>query len=235
MNHPTAKDLLLQNLPPELRPYFDRCLHRLSPHPDDPLLALFAILTESYSTNAAVIKAKLVALEQLEKQRDSQHAKDRSAHLDALRKEIRALSGTTPKRIIASRIIGAVIWIAIVASMTPYVVKKQVVNVDPKFHDLIEKLGEESKAQQEVLGMVIQNQKEMNKYIKSVYEACGLTTIYTTVGQELSRYIVSIDRNNITLTIDGTGTQNISFVHGMDDREYNKFKDAYIIPKIVKE
>jgi hypothetical protein len=237
MNHPTAKDLLLQNLPPELRPYFDRCLHRLSPHPDDPLLALFAILTESHRTNTAVIVAKLVEFEQREKQRDGQLAKDRAAHLDAVRKEIRALSGTTPKRIIASRIIGAVIWIAIVAGMTPYVVKKQVGTVDPKFHHLIETLGEESKAQQAQLDKIRENQKKTVEFIESVKQSASMTTTYTSVGQVMARYIKAIDHSNMTLEIpEGrSGSRMLTVPHLMSGVEYTKFKLAYMLPKTVEK
>jgi hypothetical protein len=112
----TAKDRLLENVPPEQRAYFARCLDRLTTNPNDPFFAFFAILAESYRTSAAVIGTKLAALEQRENQRDSQLAKDRSENVKTIRQEIGAFTEDKFwKRVIRSKIAGgitfAVCWV----------------------------------------------------------------------------------------------------------------------------
>ncbi len=124
---------------------------------------------------------------------------------------------------------------AMVGVVTPYAIKRQIRTVDPKFHAMIEAQGRESKDQRKLLDLVAQNQIKAVKFVEEVNQSAKITTTFTTVGQELSRYITSIDHTNITLKIpDGrAGTRIISLPHAMSDVEYTKFKLSY--PKTVEE
>ncbi|MEI7910351.1 MAG: hypothetical protein WCK77_12000 [Verrucomicrobiota bacterium] len=224
---------LALGLPADMQASFLDGTRDYSPDGNDPIEAFFAALNEARRRDTQAILEKLATDDTWKSQLREQLAKDRTANL-----EIRALIGTTRwKRIIASRIIGGGIgggiWFALVLGLTPYVIKKQISTVDPEFHTMIEKLGEESK---ERLGVVVQNQKDTVKYIEAVNQATSLTTTNTSVGQVMARYITSIDRDTITLTVpDGSaGVRVLSVPHTMTDNEYVKFKLAYMVPKKVK-
>ena len=114
----TAKDRILENLPPEQRSYFDRCLHRLSTNPDDPLIALFAIIIESDNQNTAAIEAKLAVFELQEKNREVQYAKDRTETQKTIKGGFQDLTGDKPwRRGIIKSVVNGIVWgISVVAS-----------------------------------------------------------------------------------------------------------------------
>ncbi len=239
MSQRTARDRLLDNLAPEQRPYFERCIHRLSPNPDDPLIALFAIITETDSSNRSLIEAKLSAFEQLEKQRDGQHARDRKEYLKAISMGFEALRGKTLwKHLIASRFIAAIIWTITVAGLTNHIIQTKMETVDPEFHDMIKQLQVDSSAQKGRLDQVMRNQAVTVEYVSSVLKTTSLKATDTIVGQTMAIYITTFDRNSITLAIPdksvAQGFRMVSLPHKMSEDEYLKFELAYTISKEVK-
>ena len=69
MNPPTAKDLILDSAPTEHRAEYARCLDQLSRNPNDPFFVVFAIITQSYHNNTAILQTRLAAAEEREKLR----------------------------------------------------------------------------------------------------------------------------------------------------------------------
>jgi hypothetical protein len=237
MSQRTAKDRLLESLPPEQRSYFDRCLHRLSPNPDDPLIALFAIITETDNSNTALIEAKLAAFEQLEKQRDGQQAKDRNEYLKAISKGFEALRGKTPwKHLIASKFIGAIIWTLTVAGLTTYFVETKVKTVDPAFHAHIDDVG--SKINQRIDGQAQLANLRINQTLELVQESIDTlnrthvtTASQTLIGKGLSLYVTHLDEKNITVSVDG---RTITVPHNLTSEEFLQLDLALKIAKRIR-
>lgn len=230
--NPTAKDRLLENLPPGQRPYFDRCLHKLAPSPDDPLIALFAIITESDKTNTATIEAKLAAFEQQQKQIPALIAKGQAETQKSYRAEINSISGKNfCRNINITQLIGAFIWLTVVIASN-HIIQNKVWTLNPEQIERLEsKIEEQTQLSITNFEKLTNNQKNIVDYVGTVKETTVKTASETLIGKGISQYVTDLDEKNITVETNG---RRITVPHQLTPQEYLQLNIALEIAKGIK-
>jgi len=221
MNHRTAKDRLMESLPPEQRPYFDRCLDRLSPNPDDPLIGLFAILAESNSANRTLIEAKMADIGQLETRLLGQITKGQAEMVKSVSSIVEQVTGKgLGWRIITNKILGTLIFVIVASTLANHIIQTKV-RADPEVLQGIENV--ESKIKDRIDGQALLNNTKLDSIFNKVDNTASATITYETLlGKALHLYIFALDEKTITLQ---TGTGNsIILAHNLNPHEQEQLR-----------
>lgn len=233
-------DQLLQQLPPDRRVEAALAFEKLSNDRNSPIFSLYVEVLESIEAKKRETESRLSEKLAASAVRDKEIiAQLSAAHADVKcgRHEIAALSGKTLWwRIIASRIVGAAIWTAMVAGLTTYFVETKVRTVDPEFHARIEAV--ESKIQQRIDDQAQLTNVRINQVMDLAQETNGTisktlvqTASQTLIGKGLSFYVSSIDDTHITVAVDG---RSLTLPHQLSENEILQLKLAIGIEKKIQ-
>lgn len=225
---------LAQGLPADMQASFLEATKGYSSDGNDPIEAFFSALSEARRRDTLTILEKLATDETWKSQLREQLTKDHTENTKTIRQEISALSGKTLwKRIITTRIVGAVIWLAVVASLTPYVVKKQVGTVDPVFHERVSTAESEIKKRIDDQAQLtnLRNDQLMDlvrENTDTLKKTHVTTAAETMIGKGIFRYVSGVTEKTMTVEVDG---RKITVPHYLSTQDHAQLELALMAIK----